>query len=57
MSRWKKGQRQWGREREREGYEVVQRVRITAVGPNLIRAIVRIKVTKRSNQLDLFLTG
>ena len=35
------------------GYEVVQRVSISAVRPNLISVIDRIKLTKRPNQLDI----
>lgn len=35
-------------------YEVVERVSITAVRPNLISVIDRIRVTKRPNQLDIY---
>lgn len=39
---------------DRKRYEVVERVTITAVKPNLISVIDRIRVTKRPNQLDIY---
>lgn len=38
---------------DRGRYEVVERVAITAVRPNLISVIDRIRLTKRPNQLDI----
>lgn len=38
---------------DRGRYEVVERVTITAVRPNLISVIDRIRLTKRPNQLDI----
>lgn len=42
--------RKWG---DRGRYEVVERVTITAVRPNLISVIDGIRKTKRPNQLDI----
>lgn len=39
--------------RDRGGLEVVERVAITAVRPNLISEIDRIRLTKRPYQLDI----
>lgn len=48
--RWSKGETVRG---HRGRYGVVERVTITAVRPNLIRVIYRIRLTKRPNQLDI----
>lgn len=48
---WKGGRGDNGGHRGR--YEVVGRVTITAVKPNLISVIDRIRLTKKPNQLDI----